>query len=587
MPTTATDLLRSLETLVHQDAAQQRAHLERQWSLPLGERVRRGYALEGLHYTGVNPLTSNLIFQCTTNNARFREGDFLFLHKSHPLLEPYLELTLEVDDEQRLECSLGRGNATRIWDDPHGWIADEGYMDLSGYYLDALAEVADRHVGRERILPLLLGEVTPQLDLAAYDRACAVAAGAGLNESQAEALAQAYSAGLSCLIQGPPGTGKTLVLAHLVKLLAQEGERVLVTAFTHRAIHNALAKIATVAPDLPVCKIGPPARADGLAVENFGSFTQSQFEKIPDGYIIGATPFATRTDRLSEVEFDTVVFDEASQITVPLAIMGMLAGKRYIFIGDDRQLPPVAAHLQKDLPLARTSIFGLLTQTESSPQTMLTETYRMNDALTAWPSRTFYNNRLRPAPGVGPRRLQLALPGDLWQPILDPAHPAVFVDLAGSNTTVRSHREADIVADLVLALLSAGLDPLEIGVIAPYRAQGREIRNRLARSINDRDVRRALVVDTVERMQGQEREVILFSMTTASPTFAAELAGFFFQEQRLNVTITRPRTKLIIVGSSAVLQALPNDPEEQAAVELFRDLLQHCTLRFSPYAGAG
>ncbi len=527
MPRTAADLLRHLETLVREESNHQREHLERQWSLPLGERVRRGYTLEGLSCIGLNERTGNLVFECMANNARFREGDYLFLHKSHPLLEPTLEVTLEVDDEKRLEFSLGSGNLVRIWDEPESWIADEGYMDLSGYYLDALAEVADRHVGRERILPLLLGEIGPQLDFTAYERGWTLASEAGLNASQAEALGQAYSTDLAYLIQGPPGTGKTLVLAHLVKLLAEEGERVLVTALTHRAIHNALGKIAKIAPDLPVCKIGPGARADGLTVDNFETFTQSQFEKIPDGYIIGATPFATRTERLSRVEFDTVVFDEASQITLPLAIMGMLAGKRYIFIGDDRQLPPVVTHQQDDLPLTRTSIFGSLAG--RSYETMLTDTYRMNDALTAWPSRTFYDNRLRPAPGIGERRLQLAPVDDLWQSILDPDHPAVFVDLSGSNTTVRSHREADIIVDLVMALLRARMNPLEIGVIAPYRAQGREIRNRLGQSINNPDIRRELIVDTVERMQGQEREVILFSMTTASPSFAADLASFFFR----------------------------------------------------------
>jgi DNA replication ATP-dependent helicase Dna2 len=188
---------------------------------------------------------------------------------------------------------------------------------------------------------------------------------------------------------------------------------------------------------------------------------------------------------------------------------------------------------------------------------------------------------------VGERRLSLAPVDAPWQPILDPEQPAVFVDLFTRSTTVRSYREADVVVDLLLVLLRAGLKPLEIGVIAPYRAQGREIRNRLGRIITDRTVRRALVVDTVERMQGQEREVIIFSMTTSSPRFAADLAAFYFQPERLNVTITRPRTKLVIVGSSAVLQAEPDDPEQQAAVALFRDLLQHCTTHPAPYGEDG
>jgi len=68
-------------------------------------------------------------------------------------------------------------------------------------------------------------------------------------------------------------------------------------------------------------------------------------------------------------------------------------------------------------------------------------------------------------------------------------------------------------------------------------------------------------------------------LATSSPAFAAELADFFFQPQRLNVTVTRPRTKLIIVGSSTVLRAQPEHPETVEWVRTFQDLLHSCTLR--------
>jgi DNA replication ATP-dependent helicase Dna2 len=98
----------------------------------------------------------------------------------------------------------------------------------------------------------------------------------------------------------------------------------------------------------------------------------------------------------------------------------------------------------------------------------------------------------------------------------------------------------------------------------------------LRETLLDEGLTRAIVVDTVERMQGQEREVVLVSLTTSNAAFAAQLADFYFQPERLNVAITRPRTKLIIVGSSHVLKAEPTDYDQQAWVELLRSLLDQC-----------
>ena len=114
-----------------------------------------------------------------------------------------------------------------------------------------------------------------------------------MNPAQTEAVACAYATGLAHLIQGPPGTGKTLVLAHIACLLAREGERVLVTALTHRAINNALAKIAEVDPDIPTGKVGQGSRASGLpeSMTNSESFDSSPFAEMSGGYVIGGTPF--------------------------------------------------------------------------------------------------------------------------------------------------------------------------------------------------------------------------------------------------------------------------------------------------------
>jgi DNA replication ATP-dependent helicase Dna2 len=571
--------LQSLRRFVLDERDAQRQQVEKEWNKSVAERVADGLALEGVRYVGLTP-DGLLELACDRNQSRFREGDTLCLNRSSPFFQPNVNVTLEVDDETRLlvYCDAPEEFDLSILSrEPAGWVLDQGHVDLSRYVLDALTEAGDTFTGVQRILPLLMGQARPQTDMARYRRALERAEAIGLNYDQSEAFAQAYATDLTWLIQGPPGTGKTRVLAHLAEMLATDGERVLITAFTHRAINNALNTLSKVAPDVPAVKIGRPHHADDLqGVENYPYFNQSPIAELDKGYVIGATPFATRTQRLSGVKFETIIFDEASQITLPLAVMGMLAGKRFIFLGDQKQLPPVLTRRHSGGAF-RESVFEVLA--EQGFDILLTETYRLNQELAKWPSNAFYGGRLRPASeSVARRRLELDKLSRLVE-VLDPAHPKVFLDLQHRNATTRNHQEASVVVDLLLTLLAGGLPAWEVGVVVPYRAQSREIRALLRTALPDAEMRRHIVIDTVERMQGQEREVVIVSLTTSNPTFAAHLAEFFFQPERFNVAVTRPRSKLIIVGSHFVLNAQPDNAEQQAAVALFRDLLNSCSYR--------
>jgi DNA replication ATP-dependent helicase Dna2 len=559
-----------LRQFVQDEAAAQWQSLDRQWSRPLGERVARGWAIEGL---SVVSLEKNIVrLACDNNHSRFREGDLVVLHRGSPRDDNALHFDLYYDGETDLEASLIKGNPYFMHSQPEGWILDQDWFDSSPFYLSALDTVADSQLGRTVILPLLQGALTPKVDFSRYERARQFLNSFNLNESQVEAVAQAYATDLLHLIQGPPGTGKTLMLARLAQLLVQDGLRVFVTALTHRAIHNALNKIPQVDETIPVCKIGEGRHTGDLNVPNFETFDESRFSENSGGYVIGATPFALQSQRLANVEFDVVLFDEASQITLPLAVMGMLAGSKYIFIGDENQLPPVTIFSAEEA--AQTSIFAYLAG--RGQETMLNVTYRLNDVLTEWPSRTFYRSELKPSKQVAERRLLLSPETTRWDFVLDPASPAVFLDLCHTNTTVRSRIEAEVVSELVLSLLMRGVTPDEIGVVVSYRAQSRLIRSLLRRVLIDDEVSQKLVVDTVERMQGQEREVILVSFATASPKFAAQMAGFLFQPQRLNVAITRPRTKLILVGSHHMLKADEIEPEHKETLDMLRDLIANC-----------
>ncbi|WP_448540083.1 DEAD/DEAH box helicase [Roseiflexus sp.] len=582
------DFLRRLRRLVLDEADSQRQQIVQTWSKPISERVAQGDAIEGVQVVSVTP-EGIVELACNRNVSRFREGDILLLNRGNPFEEPRVPCTLEVDDETRLLVSTDDPgvNWGRILHQRTGWVLDYGYVDFSPYILDALDQTAGTAVGQQRILPLLMGQVNPTLDYARYERAYERAEQWGLNATQCEALANAYATNLTWLIQGPPGTGKTLVLARLVQLLVEDGERVFVTAFTHRAINNALEKLAELdrlgdAAPASFCKIGRQASAsEGADVRNYETFEGSPLAELSGGYAIGATPFATRTQRLNGVEFDTVIFDEASQITMPLAIMGMLVAKRYIFIGDHKQLPPVLTARHREAWL-RASVFGALVGRRFD--TMLDETYRMNAELTEWPSQQYYDGQLRCASKeIAQRRVAYMRQPTRFETILDPEAPKVFVDLHHRNATTSSMAEASLICDLIAELLACGVKPDEIGVVTPYRAQARTIRNLLHSMPPDSEQRRKIIVDTVERMQGQERDVILLSLTTSNPAFAAGIADFFLQPERLNVAITRARVKLIIVGSSHLLSLVSEDPDIQVLVEQLKECIASCAYRTSPY----
>jgi DNA replication ATP-dependent helicase Dna2 len=160
--------------------------------------------------------------------------------------------------------------------------------------------------------------------------------------------------------------------------------------------------------------------------------------------------------------------------------------------------------------------------------------------------------------------------------VLAPDSPIVFLDLCQENTTVRSRVEADVVFELILCLLTREVAPEDIGVVVSYRAQSRLIRSLIRKRLDDSEVFNRLVVDTVERMQGQEREVIIVSFATSSAKFAAQMAEFLFQPQRLNVAVTRPRTKLILVGSGSMLNADQYDGSQKEIMDTLRGLIDHC-----------
>jgi DNA replication ATP-dependent helicase Dna2 len=567
-------VLEKLRAFVAAEQTASRERLRRIWDRPIREKLELGQsqAFRRLERRDDESLWATLD---DATDSRFREGDLLCLHRGRPFGEAVaFQCALELEEDERWLLRLRNPGAALAAAGDGSCYADPDLLDLTPYYEQTLDEIATSTIGRTTILPLLAGSLPLSFDVGDEAFGERTARAEGLAPSQARAVGLALSANQIACIQGPPGTGKTRVLALLVRLLIERGDRVLVTSHTHMAIHNALNQIQT--HGVPAVKIGRDTQVRGLSPEVPCQPTLAAWAERPEagGYAIGATPFATATRRLLGCQFDTVVFDEASQITVPLALMAMRTGKRFIFIGDDKQLPPVVLS-RSILAQEPASIFAKLTSRQGDHTAMLTETYRMNRWLAAWPSRTFYEGKLTAAGAAKERRWGFTPDDARLAPVFDPAASAVFIPTLDRGARTRNRADAGLVAELCAAAVGAGMPLREIGVVTPFRAQGRLVRELLTARFGGAAARE-VVADTVERMQGQEREIIVLSLAAGDRGFLASIAEFFFQPERLNVAVTRCRTKLVVIGPDA--ETLPDCMVEplRTWVRWYADMIAHC-----------
>jgi DNA replication ATP-dependent helicase Dna2 len=237
-----------------------------------------------------------------------------------------------------------------------------------------------------------------------------------------------------------------------------------------------------------------------------------------------------------------------------VAIMAMLHGERWLFFGDDCQLPPVML-VDDGRPARERSIFGLLKN--RGFDTMLEETWRLNAELSEWPSATFYRNRLVCRHD---RRLELS-PAPTHPALTTPAS-TVLVVCGGNESTVRSDKEAQTAADVVRSLVSGGIAPADIGVVTPFRSQASRVRQILSIPVAGTGLNFQVVVDTVERFQGQEREVIVITLASSKSEWVRRMAAFLFQRERWNVAVTRARRKIVVVTSAGLLECLETLADE-------------------------
>ena len=181
--------------------------------------------------------------------------------------------------------------------------------------------------------------------------------------------------------------------------------------------------------------------------------------------------------------------------------------------------------------------------------TFLDTQYRMNKEIADISSEIFYDNQLRTADSAANGRLDI----DIDDAVLSKDNSVVFIDFKGSGAyhvtksgTHYNEFEMRVIHNLVSKILQS-TNNCEIGIITPYRLQREKIKEILG------DISDLVEVDTVDRFQGREKDVIIFSFVRAS----GNAGRFLNNRSRLNVAITRAKKKLIILGNSDVLKTAP------------------------------
>lgn len=279
-----------------------------------------------------------------------------------------------------------------------------------------------------------------------------------------------------------------------------------------------------------------------------------QHDIVGGAKIIASTVLSSSSFLTKDIEFDYVIMDEASQVPVYLALIPLLKTNKFVLIGDNKQLQPIKNNNASYL--LNKSIFNLLIEKYPNNYTFLNTQYRMNKKISDIASNLYYDNKLLTGDAVKNQKISLKnnkyflLNEDVITFIDTSDVNFNEVDLAGGCC---NKYESCLVLHLVDALLSNDISCEEIGIITPYRKQ----KNHIIKLLNNKGIN--IECDTIYRFQGREKDVIIISFCKSLNKSLNDFQKkFLADENQLNVSLTRSRKKLIIIGNYSMLGSAQN-----------------------------
>lgn len=374
--------------------------------------------------------------------------------------------------------------------------------------------------------------------------------------------------GSTLAIQGPPGTGKTYTGSRLIKQLIESGKRVGITSNSHKAIINLIEGIHKAGGDLRGSVYSSSSEDPILAAIPDIQVVDSKyaFGAYRGGIIAGTAWLFSRPEFASELDY--LFVDEAGQVSLANVAAMSQATNNLILLGDQNQLPMPTQGTHPGESGLSSLVYLLRGHTVVPPDlgVFLGTTYRLHPDVCHFISESFYEGKLQSAPAASNHKLLL------------PANPGtvalesgiLFHPVPHTGNTQASHEEVAAILKILDSLLgrtftdskgdSRPLALEDILFVAPYNMQVRHLEKTLPNGAK---------VGSVDRFQGQEAPVVIFSLCSSAGEFGNRGLSFILDRNRLNVALSRAQALAIVVGDPHIASTPASSIKELALLNTF------------------
>jgi len=353
-------------------------------------------------------------------------------------------------------------------------------------------------------------------------------------------------------IQGPPGSGKTFTGATMITELVKAGKKIGITAVSHKVIRNLALATLKRSSELNV-KVSfvhkNSEKSDNLPDEIIEVDKSDKARAaLSEGKVVCGTAWLWAEDNSREV-LDYLFVDEAGQMSLTQVLAASRAAKNLILLGDPQQLeqPQRGSHPEGSDVAALTYLLDRHPTMPEGKGLFLGVTRRLHPHICQFTSEIFYEGRLTSLPGLEKQVISGETPFD--------GAGLFYVPVDHRGNQNKSSEEVKAVADIIAKLLSGGqwtnnkgetkaLRKEDILIVAPYNAQVAALLEKLPE----------MRIGTVDKFQGQEAPVVIYSMTASSVEDAPKGMSFLFNPNRLNVATSRAKSVCILVAAPKLLE---------------------------------